>query len=100
MSSSREVPQSVSILIIKVSERPAVSSIELVGNKDLDNQQVLKSLRRIGLAEGLVYEQAVLERVELELQRQYFSRGKYGVTIESDVTPLSHNRRPKVRSTV
>ena len=87
-----EVEQQDGVLIIKVSERPAVSSIELVGNKDMDSQELLKSLRQIGFAEGQVYEKAVLERVELELQRQYFSRGKYGVTIESEVTPLSRNR--------
>ncbi|MBE9532485.1 MAG: outer membrane protein assembly factor BamA, partial [Proteobacteria bacterium] len=87
-----EVEQQDGVLIIKVSERPAVSSIELVGNKDMDSDELLKSLRQIGFAEGQVYEQAVLERVELELQRQYFSRGKYGVTIESEVTPLSRNR--------
>ncbi|NQY25974.1 MAG: outer membrane protein assembly factor BamA [Piscirickettsiaceae bacterium] len=87
-----EVEQQNGVLIIKVTERPAVSSIELVGNKDMDTQELLKSLRQIGFAEGQVYEKAVLERVELELQRQYFSRGKYGVTIESEVTPLSRNR--------
>jgi len=87
-----EVEQQDGVLVIKVSERPAVSSIEFVGNKDLDSGELLKSLSQIGFAEGQVFEQAILERVELELERQYFSRGKYGVTIESDVTPLSRNR--------
>jgi len=80
------------ILVIKVAERPAVSSIEFVGNKDLDSDQLLKSLQQIGFSEGQVFEQAMLERVELELERMYYSRGKYGVTIESEVTPLSRNR--------
>lgn len=87
-----QVEEQDEILVITVSERPAVSSIEFVGNKDLDSDELLKSLSQIGFAEGQVFEQAILERVELELQRQYFSRGKYGVTIESDVTPLSRNR--------
>lgn len=80
------------VLVIKVNERPAVSSIEFVGNKDLDSNELRKSLQSIGFSEGQVFEKAVLERVELELQRQYFSRGKYGVDIESTVTPLSRNR--------
>lgn len=80
------------ILVIKVQERPAISSIELIGAKDMDSDELLKSLRQIGFAEGQVFEQAMLERVELELERQYFSRGKYGVAIESEVTPLSSNR--------
>tara|TARA_R110001583_G_scaffold177418_2_gene332633 strand:- start:131876 stop:134152 length:2277 start_codon:yes stop_codon:yes gene_type:complete len=87
-----EVEQQDGVLVIKVSERPAISSIEFVGNKDLDSKDLLKSLSQIGFAEGQVYEKAMLERVELELERQYFSRGKYGVTIESEVTPLSRNR--------
>lgn len=80
------------VLVIKVSERPAISSIEFVGNKDIDSNDLLSSLRQIGFAEGQVYEQAMLDRVELELQRQYFSRGKYGVNIQSEVSPLSRNR--------
>lgn len=86
------VSQQVGTLIITVSERPAISKIEFTGNKDLDSEDLLKSLRQIGFAEGQVYQQAMLERVELELQRQYFSRGKYGVTISSDVSQLPDNR--------
>lgn len=80
------------IVTINVSERPAISSIEFIGNKDIDSEDLAKSLRQIGFAEGQVFEQAILERVELELQRQYFSRGKYGVSIESNVSDLSQNR--------
>ncbi len=87
-----QVEQDGNVLVIKVQERPAISSIELVGNKDMDSAELLKSLREIGFGEGQVFEQAMLEKVELELERQYFSRGKYGVAIESEVTPLSRNR--------
>ena len=80
------------VLIINVSERPAISSIEFVGNKDLGSEDLSRSLREIGFSEGQVYDKAMLERVELELQRQYFSRGKYGITIESKVTSLPENR--------
>jgi outer membrane protein insertion porin family len=80
------------VLVIKVTERPAISSIEFVGNKDLDTKELLKSLSRMGFAEGQVFQKAILDRVELELQRQYFSRGKYGVDISSSVTPLERNR--------
>lgn len=87
-----QVERDGNVLVIIVDERPAISSIELIGNKDLDSAELLKSLRDIGFGEGQVFEQAMLERVELELERQYFSRGKYGVAIESEVTPLSRNR--------
>lgn len=87
-----QVERQDDILVIKVNERPAISSIEFVGNKDLDSKELLKSLSNMGFGEGQVFQQSILERVELELERQYFSRGKYGVTIESDVTPLDRNR--------
>ena len=87
-----QVERQDDVLVIKVNERPAISSIEFVGNKDLDSKELLKSLSNMGFGEGQVYQQSMLERVELELERQYFSRGKYGVTIESDVTPLDRNR--------
>jgi outer membrane protein insertion porin family len=86
------VEEQDSVLVITVNERPAISSIEFIGNKDLDSKELLKSLSRMGFAEGQVFQQAILERVELELERQYFSRGKYGVVINSDVTPLERNR--------
>lgn len=80
------------VLVIAVEERPAISSIELKGNDDIETEPLLKSLKDIGFAEGSVFNRSLLERVEQELQRQYFSRGKYGVRIETTVTPLERNR--------
>ena len=87
-----QIEEDNNVLVIRVEERPAISSIEFIGNEDIDSDELLNSLRQIGFAEGQVFEQAALDRVELELERQYFSRGKYGVEIESEVTPLSRNR--------
>jgi outer membrane protein insertion porin family len=80
------------VLVVFVRERPAIAEIDIVGNKDLDNDQLLAGLKDIGLAEGRVFKRALLDRVEQELNRQYFSRGKYGVKIVSTVTPLERNR--------
>ncbi len=54
-----EVEQQDGVLVIKVTERPAISSIEFVGNKDLDSKELLKSLSQIGFSEGQVYEKAM-----------------------------------------
>ncbi len=80
------------VLIVTVSERPAIASIELKGNKDLKSEDLLNALKDIGLKEGQVFNRQTLDKVEQELQRQYFSRGKYGVKIQSSVTQLSRNR--------
>jgi outer membrane protein insertion porin family len=80
------------VLIVFVRERPAIAEIKISGNKDLDNDRLMAGLKDIGLAEGRVFKRALLEQVEQELNRQYFSRGKYGVKITSKVTPLERNR--------
>ncbi len=84
--------QDGNVLIVFVRERPAIAEINITGNKDLETEALLAGLKDIGLAEGQVFKRALLEKVEQELNRQYFSRGKYGVRIKSTVTPLERNR--------
>jgi outer membrane protein insertion porin family len=80
------------VLVVFVKERAAISSIEIEGNQDLDTEELLDGLKQIGLAEGRVFDRSLLDKVEQELQRQYFSRGKYAVRIKTTVTPLERNR--------
>lgn len=87
-----QLSRSDNVVIIKVVERPAISSIDISGNEDFDTDELLENLKQIGLAQGNVFNQSVLDRVEQELQRQYFSAGKYSVNIETTVTPLERNR--------
>ncbi len=79
-------------LVIIVQERPAISKIEISGNKDIETDQLMDALKNIGLAEGRVFDRSSLDKVEKELERQYFSQGKYGVKIKSSVTPTDDNR--------
>ena len=80
------------ILIISVGERPAIDSIELEGNKSIETEALLAGLRDGGLAEGEIFQRATLERVDLELERQYVSQGRYGASIDATVTDLPRNR--------
>ncbi|MEE9344851.1 MAG: outer membrane protein assembly factor BamA [Methylococcales bacterium] len=80
------------VLIIHVEERPAIASIEIKGNSDIKSDELIKALEGIGLAEGQVFNQQLLDKIEQELRRQYFSRGKYGVKLNTEVVPLSNNR--------
>ncbi len=80
------------LLIVFVNERPAIAQIEIDGNKALDTDILLTALRDIGLAEGRVFNRSILDKIEQELQRQYFNQGKYAVKIQSTVTPLERNR--------
>ncbi len=80
------------VLVVVVTERPAIADIKIQGNEDLETEPLLDSLKDIGLAKGRVFDRSLLDKVELELERQYYSRGKYGVKIETTVTPLERNR--------
>ncbi|HSQ10779.1 MAG TPA: POTRA domain-containing protein, partial [Burkholderiaceae bacterium] len=80
------------VLVVIVDERPAIATIDLAGVKEFEKDQVLKSLREVGLADGRIYDRALLERAEQELRRQYLSRGLYGVEIKTTVTPIERNR--------
>ncbi len=80
------------VLVVEVVERPAIADIKVSGNRDIDTDQLLDGLRQIGFARGRVFNRAILDRVEQELRRQYFARGKYGVRIRTTVTPLERNR--------
>lgn len=80
------------VLVLWVRERPAIASIDITGNRDIDTKALTAALSDIGLKEGRVFDRSVLDRIEQELERQYFSRGKYGVLIQSTVSPLERNR--------
>jgi len=80
------------VLIVFVRERPAIAKIKIDGNKSLETEQLRLALKDIGLAEGRVFNRSILDKIEQELRRQYFSQGKYGVKLDSTVTPLERNR--------
>ena len=80
------------ILVVTVTERPAINKITLVGNKDIKTEELNKNLKEIGLAEGETFDRLQLERVVQELTRAYNNRGKYNVSVQPSVTPLDRNR--------
>jgi len=85
-----EVEQGV--LIVLVSERPSIASVEIDGVKDFPKDQLRDNLKFVGLAEGRIFDRSVLDKAEQELKRQYVARGKYGVTVNTTITALERNR--------
>ena len=79
-------------LVVVVLERPSIESFTISGNKDIKTKDLQKSLRNVGLAPGKIFDRSVLEEVTQYLTDQYYSRGKYGVGIDTKVTPDSGNR--------
>jgi len=81
-----------STLVVNVVERPSIAKIIFEGNSDLSSDDLTKALKQIGLAEGKVFNRQILDKVEQELRRQYFSHGKYGLKIDTKVSKLTRNR--------
>ena len=80
------------VLVVTVAERPAIESIELDGNKAIKTEALLDGLSQQGLSEGEIFKQATLERVGMELERQYVAQGRYGAAIDTKVEELPRNR--------
>jgi outer membrane protein insertion porin family len=80
------------ILVVTVTERPAIDKLTLEGNKDIKTEDLTKGLKDIGLAEGDTFDRLSLDRVTQELTRQYNNRGKYNVEIIPTVAKLDRNR--------
>jgi outer membrane protein insertion porin family len=85
-----EIDQNV--MVVVVQERPAIAKLDFVGMKEFEKDVIVKALKETGIAEGRIFDRALLEKAEQELKRQYLTRGKYGVNITTTVTPLERNR--------
>ncbi|MFK8080779.1 MAG: outer membrane protein assembly factor BamA [Granulosicoccus sp.] len=79
-------------LVVVVDERPAIGSISIDGNRKIETEELQKSLRQADIALGRVYNRSILETVERELRRVYFSAGNYGSDIAISVEELERNR--------
>jgi outer membrane protein insertion porin family len=79
-------------LIIVVSERPSIASFSITGNKDIKTEDLQEPLARIGLKQGRIFNQSVLDEVEQSLIDQYFSRGKYAANVTAAVEALPDNK--------
>ena len=86
------IAQENEVLVIMLTERPAISEINLEGNKAIQSEQLLEALSDNGLSEGQIFRQSILDGMAQELQRQYVSQGRYGAVVISNVEELPRNR--------
>ena len=80
------------VLIVKVKERPSISEVNFTGNSDIDSKTLEGALEDIGIVQGRIYNRSLLEKLTQELERVYFSQGKYGIRIDTEITELDQNR--------
>src|SRR5690554_6426937 len=80
------------VLIVQVVELPTITKIDISGNKAIQTDMLLDGLKQSGLAEGLVFKRSTLERIAMELERQYVAQGRYDARITTEAEALPRNR--------
>lgn len=79
------------LLIVVVQERPSIRDFKITGNKEVKSEDLVKSLRNVGLAGGKILNRSTLEDARQFLVDQYFSRGRYGVIVDARVEEVAGN---------
>lgn len=79
-------------LIIDLEEHPVISKLSIVGTHEFDKDELMKALKTNGLADGLIFDQSILDNAVLSIKNEYYNRGLYSVIITPTVTQLERNR--------
>lgn len=79
-------------LIIVVKERPSIAYFNVTGNKLIKSDDLNKTLQKIGLSQGQIFNRVTLDQFKQQLMDEYYSHGNYGVIINSDVKDVGENR--------
>ncbi len=80
------------VLLVSVSEKPVIASIEFKGNDILQTDKLREGIRQVNLYEGAVFDKQVLSTLEKDLSKSYTSMGRYNVTVQAEFKPLERNR--------
>jgi len=62
-----EVRRDGDTLVIAVRERPSIESFTIDGNKDIKTEDLMESLRSVGLSRGRTFDRSVLDNVQMFL---------------------------------
>ncbi|HET7921649.1 MAG TPA: outer membrane protein assembly factor BamA [Gammaproteobacteria bacterium] len=79
-------------LIVVVKERPSIAYFTVTGNRLIKSDDLNKSLQKIGLSQGQIFNRVTLDQFKQQLLDEYYSHGNYGVIIQSSVKDASDNR--------
>ena len=80
------------VAVVIVEERSVIAAVSFVGAAEFDKDTLGRALKDVGIAEGMPFDRAVIDRAEQEIKRQYLSRSFYGAEVVTTVTPVERNR--------
>lgn len=87
-----EIGREGGVLVVTLVELPAVSEINIEGNKAIKTEDLLNSMNDNGLSVGQIFKRATLDGLAQSLEREYVSRGRYGASVTSEVVKRPQNQ--------
>lgn len=79
-------------LIIHVVERPTIGQLKISGNSAIPKDKLTTVMKSVDIAEGRVYNRAVLEKIKQSLLNQYYELGRYNARVDVTVSQMERNR--------
>lgn len=79
-------------LVIKVMERPTIGSLKITGNSVIPTDKLTTVMKSVDIAEGRVYNRAMLDKIKQGLLNQYYELGRYNARVDTTVTDEGQNR--------
>lgn len=79
-------------LVIHVVERPTIGQLKISGNSMIPTDKLTSVMRSVDVAEGRVYNPAILDKIKHSLLAQYYSLGRYNARVDVKITPMPRNR--------
>jgi outer membrane protein insertion porin family len=80
------------VLVINVVERPTIGQLKLSGNSVIPKDKLTTVMASVDIAEGRVYDRAVLDKIKQSLLNQYYQLGRFNAQVDVAVTPMARNR--------
>ena len=80
------------VLTIKLKEKPIISIINIIDNKIVEDEDIFSALDDVGVSRARPFDKNIFDKIEQELTRLYYDRGRYNAKISSKVTNLERNR--------
>jgi outer membrane protein insertion porin family len=76
---------------IYVTERQIISKILIDGNNLVETEQIMSSLKGIGISQSKPYNKSLIDKVQQELIRLYYDNGRYSSVISIIEKELGNN---------
>lgn len=79
-------------LIVHLQERAIIGQLKIAGNSVIPTDKLNTVMKSLDIAEGRVYNPAMVEKIKQGLLNQYYQLGRYNARVTISVSPMSRNR--------